>query len=316
MVRRRSRPLRRIAAAATILFARATSLFPLPACRVLGRAIGLVAYYLVPRVRKVGLDNVDRAYGEALTAREKQAIARHAAMNMGIVAAEFSHVPQLPSERGRTWFDVEGIENWDPARGCLFISGHMGNWEWMFGMVASAGIRVAGVVRPLDDRRLDEYVDRARRSAGSETISKSDAGPELIRRIREGRAVGLLIDQSPRDNGVPATFFGRACWATVAPAMIALRTNCPIHLLSNRRHAGGRYTLSIHPPIEIRRSGNLRDDLSSVSQQCQDVLERIVREDPGNWLWMHRRWKDRPRLAREWAERQSRAVKAGGATIG
>jgi KDO2-lipid IV(A) lauroyltransferase len=127
-----------------------------------------------------------------------------------------------------------------------------------------------------------------------------------MRQIRGGKIVGILIDQSPRENGVPVTFFGRRCWATVAPAMVAVRAKAPIHPVSMTRDSKGRYTVEFLPSIEVRRTGDLRKDLVEAIQNCQDAIESLVRQSPGQWLWMHRRWKERPLLQEEWDARTER----------
>ena len=128
----------------------------------------------------------------------------------------------------------------------------------------------------------------------------------MLRLLKEGWIVGVLADQSPREAAVPVTFFGQPCWATVAPAMIAARAKVPMHVVSILREADGNYVMEFSEPIELDQSKPLRAGLVDVSQQCQDAIERIVREHPGQWLWLHRRWKKRPRLEREWAEKEAR----------
>jgi KDO2-lipid IV(A) lauroyltransferase len=82
--------------------------------------------------------------------------------------------------------------------------------------------------------------------------------------------------------------------------MIAVRAKMPVVPVALTRKAGGGYVLRFYEPISMVRTGNLRDDLVNYSQACQDALERMVRENPEQWLWLHRRWKARPQLAAEW----------------
>jgi Kdo2-lipid IVA lauroyltransferase/acyltransferase len=75
------------------------------------------------------------------------------------------------------------------------------------------------------------------------------------------------------------------------------------------RQPGGHYELEFSEPIELDRSKPLREGIVEVSQQCQDIIERIVRAHPDQWLWLHRRWKERPRLAKEWEAKNQREAK-------
>lgn len=286
-----------------IAFVRFTQWLPWRAARLLGAAVGDLAYLLVPRVRRIGMANLDRAYGDTLDAAEKRRILREAARNIGIVAAEFGRIPQLTGERVHDYIEIRGLEHLRGNRGPLLIGAHQANWEWMAPAVSGLGIPSAEIVRPLDDPKLNAFVDATRRSTGLATIGKDGAGNEVIRMLRDGVAVGLLVDQNPRQNAVPSRFFGVDTWATTGAALIAARAKVPVHPISMARLPSGRYRLEILPAIEMVRGDDLRQDLIENTQRCQDAIERMVRANPGQWLWLHNRWKPRPRLAREWAER-------------
>ena len=309
MPRRRNPLLQALVTGACIGYIRLTRLLPLSFNHFLAGILGRAAYYLVPRIRRVGLANLDLAYGDALSPAEKRRILRGAVANVARVAAEFSRMPAMAAQRFEGFVHIEGAEHTDLNKGCVFIGGHFGNWEWMAPAMGSHGYKVAEIVRPLDDPRLDRIVDQHRRADCVTTIPKNDAGREIFRLLKEDWFVGILIDQSPRENGVPVTFFGQPCWATIAPAMIAARSRMPIHPVSMLRGSDGRYTLRFYPAIDMVRSGNLHDDLQTNTQRCQDAFERIVRENPEQWLWFHRRWKTRPRLENEWNARINRENK-------
>lgn len=297
---------RRIAGIIARAFLAATAVLPLPACRVLGRWLGYLTYALVPRVRRIGMDNLDLAYGDAIDRREKKRILRDAAINTTTVAAELSHLAKLSTDQVRQRVRLDGREWLEAHPGSVLLSAHLGNWEWMAPAVAAHGFPVAEVVRPLDDPALNRAVDALRRRHDVETIDKDAAGQRIFQLLRAGTSVGILVDQSPRDGGVPATFFGAPCWATVAPAMLALRSKAPILFLFMTRDSDGDYTLHVNPPLDFERSGNLLTDLQTVTQACQDQVEAFVRNYPGHWLWLHRRWKPRPKLETEWHARLAR----------
>ena len=134
-------------------------------------------------------------------------------------------------------------------------------------------------------------------------IGKKNVGAEIIKSVRDGNLVGLMVDQSTRKNGVPVTFFGQKCWATVGPIMVALRTKAPIYPITMLRNESGRYTLEFYPPLTIERTKNIHQDLINGSQLCQDLIEAIIRKNPGQWMWIHDRWKAQPRLEKEWEKR-------------
>lgn len=291
-------------------FARLTRLLPLPCARMLGIGLATVAYHAVPRIKRVGLANLDLVYGDALSAKEKARILKASVKNVGIVAVEFSRIPLLTEDAFfESWVRVEGKEHVDPERAVVLIGAHIGNWEWLTSAAVRLGLKTAGVVRPLNDPRLNGYVDAIRRSNNIELVEKAQAGAAILRLLRDNWCVGILIDQNPHESAVPVKFFGVDTWGTAAPAMLAARAKVPVHLVSMIRQPDYTYLFRILPPLELATEGGLRANLLENSQRCQDAVEALVRAHPEQWLWIHRRWKPRPRFEEEWARK--RAQQAG-----
>lgn len=295
-----------MAALATRAFIGLTRWLPLPLCRALALLGGRSLAPLVPRVRRVTMYNLDLAYGDTRAPAEKRRIYHQIIDNLCLVAAEFSRTDQL-ARAGEVI--VEGADHIKPDQGYLCIGAHLGNWELMGPAMVAQGFKVAAVVRPFDDPGVNEIIDRQRTIMGIRTITKDNAGPDILKCLREGYLVGILIDQSPRENGVPVTSFGHPCWATIAPAMIAVRSRVPIVPVALTRRDEGGYRLRFYPPLEMARTGDLRRDLQDYAQACQDAIDTMIQDNPGQWLWLHRRWKERPRLAAEWERKQARDKK-------
>jgi KDO2-lipid IV(A) lauroyltransferase len=287
-----------------IFLSAAASGLPLSWRRFIGKWGGLLAWRLARKTRGVTLANLRTTYPDA----ERRAIvrmARRAFVNAGIVAAELSQIRRIDARFVREQVDIEGVERLDLERGGIIIGAHAGNWEWMAPIVRTLHGKVAEVVRPFDDQTLSNYVDKLRRANGVETIVKSGAAGEITRRVRNGFLTGILIDQSPRNNAAPVTFFGRRCWCTAAPVVCAIRTKAPLHAMACLRQPDGRYRLTISQPIQLNEDLPLREGLQENAQRCTDAVEALLQEDPAQWLWLHRRWKRRPALERAWKVRIS-----------
>ncbi|MCF6285222.1 MAG: lysophospholipid acyltransferase family protein [Candidatus Hydrogenedentes bacterium] len=306
MAQRRNPLVQALTTGFTLAFLRVSASLPLAFNRWLALRVGRLLSYVVPRVRRVTLENLDRAYGDSLSQGEKETICRGAIDNVSLVAAEFAHMARMDKSTLGSQVTLVGKEHLKPGQGYLIVGSHLGNWELVAPFMARTGMKVAEVVRPLDDPRVDRAIDAIRCTEEVTTIPKDNAGKEVMRLLKEGYAVGILIDQSPRESAVPVTFFDAPCWATIAPVMIAVRAKVPILPVSCVRNADYSYTLTFYPPLEMERTKNLRDDLVRNSQRCQDVIEGIVRKYPEQWLWLHRRWKERPRLAEDWAKKTAR----------
>jgi len=282
------------------LYGRVTALLPLPLARLLGRCLGRLAYYLIPRIRRVGLANLALAYGDSISGEEKRRILKGATANVGIVASEFSRISQFDSAFIDRHVQIRGREHLDQAGCGVLMGAHLGNWEWMAPVLSASGYSVAEVVRPLDNPTLNAFVDRVRTAKGTKTVAKRDAAPELVRLLRNGWFIGILVDQNPRANATPATFFGSQCWATTAPVMIALRAKAPLLPVCMVRQLSGDYIFHIGAPIDLVREGSFRQNLAVNVQRCQDAAETLVRNAPEQWLWLHRRWRERPHLEEAW----------------
>lgn len=315
MARRRNPLVQALTTGFTLGFIHLTGALPLSFNRWCALRGGRVLARLVPRVHRVVWENIDRAYGDTLSRAEKKQIYQGAIDNVALVAAEFAHLPRVARGEVSAQISVIGRELVEPGQAYLCIGSHLGNWELMAPYMAHSGCKVAEVVRPFDDPRVDRAIDGIRRAGGVETIPKDNAGKDIVRCLKDGYMVGVLVDQSPRDSAVPVTFFGQPCWATIAPVMIAVRAKVPVLPVALFRNDDLTYTLQFFPPIDMERTGDLRGDLVRNSQRCQDAIEAIVRAHPEQWLWLHRRWKERPRLAAEWARRAARdASRTGGAS--
>jgi KDO2-lipid IV(A) lauroyltransferase len=172
----------------------------------------------------------------------------------------------------------------------LFATAHLGNWE----LSAFAHALFTGpmnvVVRPLDNPLIDRMVERRRALSGNRLISKRDIARPILKALAANQAVGILIDQnSSTDSGVFVDFFGTPACSGTGFAKLAARSGAAVipgfALWSEEER---RYVLRFYPPVPMTGDA-VRD-----TQTLQKKLEEIVRAHPGQWLWIHRRWKTRP----------------------
>jgi len=302
----RRRGVRRyIAARATLVFAWLLDRLPLRAARWVALGLGRAAYFVFPRVRRAGFSNLDLVYGDSLSRREKARRLKQCVDNISIVAAEFSRIKRLRGRFLDQHVTIKGTDRLPRDRGAIIIGAHQANWEWLAPALANKGLKVAAVVRPLTDPALNGYVDKTRRAGGIVTIPKEGAAQEVARYLGDGYLVGILVDQSPRENGVPLRFLDRECWGTIGPVVLSRMTGAPIFGVFMQRGEDGRYELEILPEIELA-VGKLSETIVENCQRCQDVVASGVERNPGQWLWLHRRWKSQPRLEREWQKRQAK----------
>jgi KDO2-lipid IV(A) lauroyltransferase len=214
--------------------------------------------------------------------------------SLGRSLAVFARLPTLNRQNIHQWIRYEGLEHYTEAkrhgRGVLFATAHLGNWELSAFAHALMTEPMNIVVRPLDNPRLDDFVEKRRTLSGNTVIGKHDAARSILRALRRNEPVGILVDQNVMaPEGVFVNMFGVPACAASGFARIAAHSGAPVipgfALWSEEER---RYVLRFYPPVEI--SGDVGCD----SQRIQSAVERAIREHPGQWLWIHRRWKTRP----------------------
>jgi KDO2-lipid IV(A) lauroyltransferase len=242
-------------------------------------------------VTKRARQNLERAFPEK-PAAEIDAIIRTMWDNLGRTVAEYAHLDKFDLNGPCPRITVENIELAEAIRGqsVLMLSGHFANWEIMPIAAARFGLDGAIVYRPPNNPYVDRYIAWARGAKGfKEQISKHHGTRRIFTLLRGGKVILLLVDQKTNE-GIPVPFFGRDAMTTPAPAALALKLNVPILLASNKRTGGAHFQVTMHPPLLFAPSGDQDADVKALTAQINAKVEEIVRADPGQWLWIHRRW--------------------------
>jgi KDO2-lipid IV(A) lauroyltransferase len=277
----------------------AINLIPLKLRIWLFEGLGQLVYALDGRHRRIAARNLTIAFG-AGNRRERTKIVRSVFRNLGRVLAEFSFIPRLNEQNFHRYVSVEGQENFHRAhekgKGVLFLTAHFGNWEWMAAAFPLLFHRPCYViVRPLDIRFLDAVVERLRTWTGNCTVPKQRSMGRILNLLKEGKVVGVLLDQNVAwQEGVFVDFFGELACTNIGMALLALRTGAPVLPAFSIRQEDGRYRVIIEPEIPLIRSGDKEADVERNTELFTRVIERYVREYPDHWFWLHQRWKTRP----------------------
>jgi KDO2-lipid IV(A) lauroyltransferase len=176
--------------------------------------------------------------------------------------------------------------------------------------LARLGVSAAVIARPLDNPHLERRLARLRTLSGNRVFAKRGAVHEALSFLREGGVVTLLIDQRPKQGGIPVPFFGHDAYTTELLAMLALRTGAPIVPAFAFLESDGSWRIVVEPEVPVARTGDLEADTYRITADCTAILERWIRRYPDQWLWAHRRWKVPGNVAA--AARRVRGRMAGG----
>lgn len=267
-----------------------------------GLGLGRMAYLIAGNLRRTGQRNLKLAFPETSEV-ERERILRGCFASLGRLLAEFSQFPRATPDKLRQLIEYDRVglahvrEAEKSGRGIIFLTGHIGAWELLSFGWSALEYPISFLVRPLDNDHLEEFIERIRTRFGNCAIDKKSAARQSLRVLREGGTLGILSDLNTHPHeGVFVPFFGRLACTTAGIATLALKTNAlviPTCAVWDQKRR--RYVFSAEPPIELVRTGDTKKDVEVNTARFAEAMERFIRLYPDQWLWIHKRWKTRPR---------------------
>ena len=259
----------------------------------LGSWIGRRVFSHLPPDR-IARANLAAAFPEKSEA-ERETIRMAMWDNLGRVVAEYAHLEKFRvGGRIRTVFKADAAQAFAAGRGVMFLSGHLANWEMMPITGYDLGFEGATVVRHPNNPYVARWIARQRGLRGpKEQIGKHSGARRIFAQLRGGKAIYMLVDQK-NDEGIAVPFFGRDAMTTPVAAALALKLGARILFASNRRVGGSHFEVTVLPGPDFTPSGDEEADTHVLTEAITAQLEQIVRDDPAQWLWIHRRWGKGP----------------------
>lgn len=259
----------------------------------LGSAVGAFGYRVLGIRRRIVEDNLRHAFPEKTDA-ERRAIALQTYRHLGRVGIEILISPRMSDEELERLVRFENIEPFDATlaegKGAIACLGHLGNWELM----GIAGGRRGYVFHAITKRlkgKLNERLHATRREAFKELPPKGSFQQGLDV-LASGEVLALIIDQhKPGPKAVVVDFFGRPAATSPSPALFALRSGSPVWCAWMVLAPDGVYEIRMRGPFPVPDAPTLEERLQLHTQLIASDLEAVVREDPSQWFWVHRRWK-------------------------
>lgn len=288
--------LQYIAAVATLKILGA---LPRPVARAGAVAVAQFCFALMPKVRKTTEFNLKLAF-PTWDAKKRKAVTRGMVRNLGRMAAEFARLPKYTKENIERYVVLDGHENFlagkDRGKGVLYLTGHIGAWELSSFAHALYGFPLHYMARPIDNPRIDNFVNKYRGLSGNQPIFKNESARFLLKILKEQGTVGILADQNTMpQEGVWVDFFGTPACTSTGIARVALHTDAavvPGYVYWDA--AMRKYRLRFEPPVKLVRTGDTERDIRENTARFAKILEEIIRQHPEQWVWLHARWKNRP----------------------
>jgi len=257
----------------------------------IGARVGQTIGPRLPTSRKA-LANMRLALPE-MTPDDRRRMLRAMWANLGRQAAEYPHLRAL-SDPEAGYVELHGLDHLRPTidgrRPAIVVGAHLANFEVMHVLLARLVRPCLFVVRPPNNPRVGEPLDAARRVGGGATTPKGPQGKhDSLDVLEAGGLVVMLADQRMSD-GIPAAFFGHTVGTPPGPALLAERTGAPILPVRMERTGPTRFRLTVEPPIDRPNPPDPTDRRRQITEAMNRRFEAWIRDRPGDWLWLHRRW--------------------------
>jgi KDO2-lipid IV(A) lauroyltransferase len=279
-----------------------TRITPLIIARVISNALGDILFFCVKKRRNIALENLSNAFKNEKSEKEIKEIARQSCrsffftfietVKLRYFFAKIDIINNLQTNADdiiKLFGRAKKIH--DEAGGCILVTPHIGNWEILPHVSSAAGIPLAIVARPLDNQYLEKLVYEDRTSTGQILIPKKNAFFTLRKTLKKGTSIGMLPDQSTM-KGLLIDFFGRKATTTPIPALLAVRFGRPIVVVACCRKKGDyQYEGFVSDPIRPGEFTSEKAEIIRITGEINKKMEAIIRKYPGQYLWMHNRWK-------------------------
>jgi KDO2-lipid IV(A) lauroyltransferase len=244
-------------------------------------------------ITKRARDNLARALPE-LSEDAREQVVHDMWDNLGRMLGEYPHLGEIRLYGDDSHVEVVGVEHIDRLRedgiGGIFFSGHIGNWEIASLGATRRGVELVHIYRAANNPWVEQLIQKIRAPIGGEHHAKSVRGARnMLVALKRGEHLGLLVDQK-YNEGIAVPFFGRDAMTAPALAELALKFQVPVVPARVERLGGARFRLTISPPLDIPDTRDPKADIRATMVRVNALFEDWIRERPGEWLWLHRRW--------------------------
>jgi len=261
----------------------------------LGSGLGKIIGPLF-RSKKIIKENIKTGLGEIDKQKESEII-NDMWSNIGRTFAEYVFLKDF--KFNRTNFDhmkINGTNHLDEIKKnnepVIFYSAHFANFELMAMELDKFGIKCAAIYRPLNNYFLNPLMEYLRmKYICPNQIPKGRMGMrEIISKVKDGYSIALMVDQRVSE-GPRTHFFNKPAHTTTIPAQLALKYDCKLVPISLERKEGPNFEMTIHEPYKIEKTGNDEEDTKNITLKINRIIEKMILENPKQWIWSHNRWK-------------------------
>lgn len=264
------------------------------------RGFAFLGYRIAKRQRKIALESLKVAFGNDKSQTEIEKIAKDCFEDMAKSAIELLFLMDRP-ELLKKRVTLGGVNNLEEGlrrgKGVILVSAHFGNFPLLMAKLALEGYTIGGIMRPMRDGRVERIFQKKRQRLGVKTIYSQPRDAcvnTTIQSLRNNELVFIPIDQNFGTAGVYVTFFGQMAATATGPVVFAQRTDAALIPCFIVRQGDDTHEIVFEPAMELVKGGDPQKTIARTIQNLTVVIEEYIRAYPGQWGWIHRRWKSKP----------------------
>ena len=263
----------------------------------LGKVLGHLYYHLIHKQRNLAIKQMKTSLN--IPEDEAKRIVMDSFVNLGRNALEIMYMPHLSKENFKQYIEIENLERLTGAlaegHGVVILTGHIGTWEWLSAALTFSGLPVTAIAKPQPNEQYTRVLNDLRATVGVEIFSRGTS--ELLaaaRALKKGKILGFLADQDAGLGGAFTEFLGRTASTPMGPAVFAKKFNSPVVPAFILRRPDGRHRVVIGEVMRYVDHGDSDADLFAFTVKMTKIIDRIIRENPTQWLWFQKRWNTPP----------------------
>ncbi len=280
-----------------MLLSRIICCLPHSALLTLGRGAGILYYRFIKKQRQRAIGQM--MAGLAISEEEAKKLVKASFINMATNVFEIFYMPRLNENNFRAYIDIEHLERLTDAlaegHGVVVLTGHIGTWEWLSAAFTLSGRPVTAIAKPQHNEQYTRVLNDLRATIHVEIFSRGTS--ELLaaaRALKQGKILGFLADQDAGPGGAFIDFLGRPASTPMGPAVFSRKFNAPVIPAFILRQEDGRHRVIVGEALRYEDHGDTDRDLYDFTVRMTRILERVVRENPTQWLWFQKRWNTPP----------------------
>ena len=263
----------------------------------LGKGMGYLYYLLIKKQRNLAIKQMKRALQKPEAEVRKLVLGSF--INLGRNALEILYMPHLSRKNFQQYIEIEHLDRLKSAlaegHGVVILTGHIGTWEWLSAAFTLSDLPVTAIAKPQPNEQYTRLLNDLRATIGVEIFSRGTS--ELLaaaRALKKGKILGFLADQDAGPGGAFTEFLGRTASTPMGPAVFARKFNSPVLPAFILRKPDGTHRVEIGEIMRYEDTGDSDRDLFDFTVKMTKIIDRVIRENPTQWLWFQKRWNTPP----------------------